>query len=71
MPSSQVFNKFKAGKLHSGDKKGPVVKNHAQAVAIYMSERENEAEHGGHYSEGARGRPAARGGRKRPSRRQS
>jgi hypothetical protein len=29
---------FKAGKMHSGTKKGPVVKSREQAVAIGLSE---------------------------------
>jgi len=33
-----VMHEFKAGKLHSGSKKGPKVKSRAQAVAIAMSE---------------------------------
>jgi Family of unknown function (DUF6496) len=42
MPASQVMKKFKAGKLHSGSKKGPVVKNPAQARAIQISEARDE-----------------------------
>lgn len=34
----QEMHKFKAGQLHSGSKKGPVVKNRKQAVAIALSE---------------------------------
>jgi hypothetical protein len=34
----KVMREFKAGKLHSGSKKGPVVKSRAQAVAIALSE---------------------------------
>lgn len=34
----KVMHEFKAGMLHSGSKKGPVVKNRKQAVAIAMSE---------------------------------
>lgn len=34
----KVLGEFKAGKLHSGSKKGPVVQNKAQAVAIGLSE---------------------------------
>lgn len=30
--------KFKAGKLHSGSKKGPIVKRREQAIAIGLSE---------------------------------
>ncbi len=32
------MDKFKAGKLHSGSKKGPVVTNPKQAIAISLSE---------------------------------
>jgi hypothetical protein len=34
----KVMHEFKEGKLHSGSKKGPEVKNRRQAVAIAMSE---------------------------------
>jgi hypothetical protein len=34
----KVMHEFKAGALHSGSKKGPVVKNKKQAVAIALSE---------------------------------
>lgn len=34
----KVMGEFKKGKLHSGSKKGPVVKNPKQAVAIALSE---------------------------------
>ena len=34
----KVMHEFKAGKLHSGSKKGPKVKNRKQAIAIAMSE---------------------------------
>lgn len=51
MPSSQVFHNWKAGKLHSGSKSGPIVKSHDQAIAIYMSEKAKEAAHGGKYPE--------------------
>ena len=34
----KVMHEFKAGALHSGSKKGPVVKNKKQAIAIAMSE---------------------------------
>lgn len=34
----KVMHEFKAGKLHSGSKKGPEVTNRKQAVAIAMSE---------------------------------
>lgn len=34
----KVMHEYGAGKLHSGSKKGPVVKNQKQAVAIALSE---------------------------------
>jgi hypothetical protein len=34
----KVMGEYKAGKLHSGSKKGPVVKSRDQAVAIALSE---------------------------------
>lgn len=41
MPKSVrgVMKEFKEGKLHSGSKKGPVVKSRKQAVAIALSEQ--------------------------------
>lgn len=39
MPWDEVMSKFKKGKLHSGSKKGPKVKNRKQAIAIMMSEK--------------------------------
>jgi hypothetical protein len=36
--AGSVMREFKAGKLHSGSKSGPVVDNPAQAKAIAMSE---------------------------------
>jgi hypothetical protein len=35
---AKVYDEYKAGKLHSGSKKGPVVKSRDQAVAIALSE---------------------------------
>jgi hypothetical protein len=32
------MHEWKAGKLHSGSKKGPIVKSQEQAVAIALSE---------------------------------
>ncbi len=32
------MHKFKEGKLHSGSKKGPIVKSRKQAIAIGLSE---------------------------------
>ena len=34
----KVMHEYKEGKLHSGSKKGPLVKNPKQAIAIGMSE---------------------------------
>ena len=34
----QEMHKFKHGTLHSGSKKGPIVNNRAQAIAIGLSE---------------------------------
>lgn len=34
----KVMKEFKGGKLHSGSKKGPMVTNRKQAVAIAISE---------------------------------
>lgn len=42
MPSSEVMHKYKHGKLHSGSKKGPAVKNRKQAIAIMLSEKRKE-----------------------------
>lgn len=41
MPFQKVLHKFKHGELHSGSKKGPVVKNRKQAIAIMLSEKRN------------------------------
>ena len=35
---AQEMKKFKKGELHSGSKKGPVVKDRKQAIAISLSE---------------------------------
>lgn len=35
---SKVMREYKAGKLHSGSKKGPKVKSRKQAIAIALSE---------------------------------
>ena len=35
---SKVMREYKAGKLHSGSKKGPEVTNPKQAIAIALSE---------------------------------
>lgn len=51
MPSSAVMHKFKAKKLHSGSKSGPVVKNRKQAIAIKLSEERAEKGNKGKYPE--------------------
>jgi len=35
----KVMGEFERGELHSGSKKGPIVKNKSQAVAIALSEQ--------------------------------
>jgi hypothetical protein len=45
MPYTEVMDKFKKGKLHSGSKSGPPVKNKKQALAIMLSEKK-EADKG-------------------------
>lgn len=35
---AKVMEEYKSGALHSGSKKGPVVKNKKQAIAIALSE---------------------------------
>ena len=42
MPASLVDDKFRAGKLHSGSKKGPVVTSPKQMKAIMLSEARSE-----------------------------
>jgi hypothetical protein len=37
--TQKVMGEFKRGTLHSGSKKGPVVKSRKQAVAIALSEQ--------------------------------
>lgn len=36
---SKVLSEFKAGELHAGSKKGPIVKSKAQALAIGLNEQ--------------------------------
>jgi len=52
MPASEVFDKFKSGKLHSGGPSGPAVTSLKQAVAIMLSEKRKEKANGGVYPEG-------------------
>jgi hypothetical protein len=42
MPASEVQKKFRAGRLHSGSKHGPIVRNPKQARAIQISEARAE-----------------------------
>ncbi len=42
----KVMREFKHGELHSGSKKGPVVKSRAQAIAIGMSEQRRAGRRG-------------------------
>jgi hypothetical protein len=42
----KVMGEYKAGKLHSGSKKGPLVKSRKQAIAIGMSEAEKAMDMG-------------------------
>lgn len=35
---SKVMREYEKGELHSGSKKGPMVRNQKQAIAIAMSE---------------------------------
>lgn len=35
----KVMREYKEGELHSGSKKGPVVKDRKQAIAIALSEK--------------------------------
>jgi hypothetical protein len=42
----KVMKEFKSGTLNSGSKKGPVVKNRKQAIAIAMSEAEKAMDAG-------------------------
>ncbi len=39
----KVMREYKEGELHSGSKKGPVVDNHKQAIAIALSEARKKA----------------------------
>ena len=52
----KVMKEFKEGKLHSGSKKGPLVKNRKQAIAIALS----EARKGGEPVKPKRGKMAKR-----------
>jgi hypothetical protein len=47
MPAKNVMPNWKAGKLHSGSKTGPIVKSQKQAVAIKLSEERQGLKKGG------------------------
>jgi len=64
MPSSEVMHKFKAGTLKSG-RSGKTVTSRDQAIAIMMSEKQNEAEHGGTYVSGGERKNPLEGTRRR------
>lgn len=65
MPAREVMHKYKAGKLHSGSKRGPIVKNRKQAIAIMLSEKRNEEAHGGSYESGSERKNPLRGTRRK------
>lgn len=44
---AKVMSEYKAGKLHSGSKKGPKVKSKKQAIAIALSEAGMSKKRGG------------------------
>jgi len=52
MPSKLVMKKFARGALHSGSKSGPVITSRKQAIAVMLSEKQNEDERGGSYQGG-------------------
>lgn len=62
MPSSQVMDKWKAGKLRSGGPGGKKVTSQKQAVAIMLSEKRKEDQNGGKYPEGGFGLAKGHGG---------
>ena len=62
MPFNQVFKKWKAGQLHSGSKRGPLVKSQKQAVAIFLSEKRAAAQGKSEYKPAPERRAKATGG---------
>ena len=48
---ARAMREFHEGKLHSGSKKGPKVKDRKQAIAIKMSEEGAEKKNAGKYPE--------------------
>lgn len=59
---AKVMGEYKRGELHSGSKRGPVVKNRDQAVAIALSEQ-RKANRGG-YAHGGVVSPSPRAAEK-------
>ena len=59
MPFDKVMHKFKHGELHSGSKKGPMVKNRKQALAIMLSEKRKAAGGKTEYMSSKKKRPIA------------
>lgn len=55
MPYDEVMSKYKSGSLHSGSKKGPVVGNRKQAIAIMLSEKRKAQEGNTEYQPKKRG----------------
>lgn len=51
MPFDNVMSKWKKGMLHSGSKKGPVVKSRKQAIAIMLSEKKESTKKKDYLSE--------------------
>lgn len=47
MPSEEVMDEFKGGRLRSGSKRGPKVRSRKQAIAIMLAERRKEGKGGG------------------------
>jgi hypothetical protein len=68
VPSREVLGKFRRGALHSGSKSGPVITSRKQAIAVMLSEKRNEDEHGGSYF-GGDDQPTPK--RSRPTRRKA
>lgn len=48
----KVMHEYKVGSLHTGSKKGPLVKNRKQAIAIALSEARNAGQLSGYMPTG-------------------
>lgn len=55
MPFTNVMPQFSKGTLHSGSKKGPLVKDRSQALAIMLSEKKKAGEGKEEYKPGFHG----------------